>query len=164
MTSEDDQQNVSLFFTEVGIIQQLISTRLEALLPGRMSATQFGILGHLCRRSAGETPLQLSNAFQVPKTSMTHMLGVLQKLELVSIEPNPEDGRSKVARATEQGQIFLQTRMAQMGGELAPVMKALSAKPFTDALPHLQSIREALDKERDNPRDHKLSGRETDTY
>lgn len=149
MTPDDDQYNVSRFFTEVGIIQQLISTRLESLLPGRMSATQFGILGHLSRRPDGETPLQLSNAFQVPKTSMTHMLGVLQKLEFVSIEPHPEDGRSKVARATIKGQQFLQECLGRMNQELAPVMSALSAQPFIDALPHLQRIREALDHERD---------------
>jgi DNA-binding MarR family transcriptional regulator len=149
MTSDDDQQNVSRFFTEVGIIQQLISTKLESLLPGRMSATQFGILGHLSRRPDGETPLQLSNAFQVPKTSMTHMLSVLQKLEFVTIEPHPHDGRSKVARATEKGQQFLQQCLMQMGKELAPVMSTLTAQPFTEALPHLQRIREALDAERD---------------
>ncbi len=149
MTPDDDQHNVSRFFTEVGIIQQLISTRLESLLPGRMSATQFGILGHLSRRPQGETPLQLSNAFQVPKTSMTHMLGVLQKLEFVSIEPHPEDGRSKVARSTKKGQQFLQECMGRMNQELSPTMAALTAQPFADALPHLQRIREALDKERD---------------
>ncbi len=149
MTPEDEQQNVSRFFTEVGIIQQLISTRLESLLPGRMSATQFGILGHLSRRPQGETPLQLSKAFQTPKTSMTHMLGVLQKLEFVSIEPHPEDGRSKVARATPKGQDFLQECMGRMRQELAPVMSVLSTKPFTEALPHLQRIREAFDQERD---------------
>lgn len=149
MTSKDDQHKVSRFFTEVGIIQQLISTKLEALLPGRMSSTQFGILGHLSRCPDGETPLQLSKAFQVPKTSMTHMLSVLQKLEFVTIEPHPEDGRSKVARATKKGQLFLQDCMGKMGQELAPVMATLSTTPFAEALPHLQKIREALDEERD---------------
>lgn len=149
MTSNDEQRNVAQFFTEVGIINQLISTRVESLLPGRMSATQFGILGHLCRRPQGETPLQLSKAFQVPKTSMTHMLTVLQKHEFVTIEPHPQDGRSKVARATENGQAFLQECMQKMGQKLAPVMAELTAKPFAAALPHLECIRDALDKERD---------------
>lgn len=149
MTSEDEQRSISRFFTEVGIINQLISTRVEALLPGRMGATQFGILGHLCRRPQGETPLQLSNAFQVPKTSMTHMLSVLQKHEFVTIEPHPQDGRSKVAVATPKGQAFLGQCIQQMGQDLAPVVTELSAKPFSQALPHLQRIREALDTARD---------------
>lgn len=149
MKPEDERQAVFRFFTEVGIIQQLISTKLESLLPGRMSATQFGILGHLSRRPQGETPLQLSNAFQVPKTSMTHMLAVLQKHEFVTVEPHPIDGRSKVARATEKGRAFLGECMGRMSLQLAPVMAALTVRPFADALPHLQRIREALDAERD---------------
>lgn len=148
MTSDDEQHQVSRFFTEVGIIQQLVSTKLESLLPGRMSAMQFGVLGHLCRRPDGETPLQLSKAFQVPKTSMTHMLGALQKLDLVTIEPHPQDGRSKVARATGKGQSFMQQRIAKMGQQLAPVMASLSTTPFIEALPHLERIRKALDDER----------------
>ncbi len=148
-TPEDEQASVFRFFTEVGIIQQLISTRLETMLPGRMGATQFGILGHLARRPDGETPLQLSNAFQVPKTSMTHMLGVLEKLELVTIEPHPQDGRSKVARATQKGQAFLRECTGRMSREMAPVMSELGTQPFNAALPHLQLIREALDRARD---------------
>ena len=77
------------------------------------------------------------------------MLGVLQKLEFVAIEPHPEDGRSKVAKATKKGQLFLQECSGRMGKELAPVMATLSTKPFTAALPHLQLIREALDSARD---------------
>ncbi len=149
MTPEKDQENVFRFFTEVGIIQQLISTKLESILPGRMSAMQFGILGHLCRRPDGETPLQLSNAFQVPKTSMTHMLASLEKHALISIEPHPQDGRSKVACATETGQTFLRESMATLSAQLAPVMKELTAKPFLESLGNLQRIREALDQERD---------------
>ena len=149
MASEDEHHNVSRFFTEVGIINQLISAKIESLLPGRMSAMQFGILGHLCRRPQGETPLQLSTAFQVPKTSMTHMLAVLQKHEFVTIEPHPQDGRSKLACSTRQGQRFLQDCMEKMGSELAPVMAELSVTPFAAALPHLELIREALDRERD---------------
>ncbi len=148
-TPEEEQQKVFRFFTEVGIIQQLMSTKLESMLPGRMGATQFGILGHLARRPDGETPLQLSNAFQVPKTSMTHMLAVLEKLEFVTIEPHPDDGRSKIARATRDGQRFLQHCMENLSQELAPVMEELTAKPFSAALPHLQRIREVLDRERD---------------
>lgn len=149
MTPEDEQEKVYRFFTEVGIIQQLISTKLESILPGRMTATQFGLLGHLCRRPQGETPLQLSNAFQVPKTSMTHMLGALEKMALISIEPHPRDGRSKVANATESGQIFIDECMKKMSEELEPIISELSVKPFVETLPNLQRIREVLDQERD---------------
>ena len=93
MKPEDETNEVYRFFTEVGIINQLISTKLEAFLPGRMTATQFGILGHLVRRPEGETPLQLSNAFQVPKTSMTHKANLYTSLKRGGCEKS--NGRRK---------------------------------------------------------------------
>ncbi len=149
MTSEDETNEVYRFFTEVGIINQLISTKLEAFLPGRMTATQFGILGHLVRRPEGETPLQLSNAFQVPKTSMTHMLSSLENHAFITLETNPHDKRSKIARSTVHGAEFLGTCMERMSKALAPVLSDLGTDPFLNSLPNLTVIREALDRERD---------------
>lgn len=148
MTS-DDSADVYRFFTEVGILNQLISTQLEALLPGRMSATQFGVLGHLARRPDGETPLHLANAFQVPKTSMSHMLAVLERLKLVQIVPNPADKRSKIVRITGDGVDFLQARLDEVARGIRPVIDQLGTAPFRDALPHLARIREELDRARD---------------
>ncbi|WP_171123457.1 MULTISPECIES: MarR family winged helix-turn-helix transcriptional regulator [unclassified Ruegeria] len=149
MKPEDETNEVYRFFTEVGIINQLISTKLEAFLPGRMTATQFGILGHLVRRPEGETPLQLSNAFQVPKTSMTHMLASLENHALITLETNPDDKRSKIARSTPQGAEFLKASMERMSEALAPVLSELGPEPFHRSLPNLTLIRETLDNERD---------------
>lgn len=153
MKPEDESEEVYRFFTEVGIINQLISTKLEAFLPGRMTATQFGILGHLVRRPEGETPLKLSNAFQVPKTSMTHMLASLENHALITLETNPNDKRSKIARSTPQGAEFLRTCMEQMSKALGPVLFELGSEPFHNSLPNLTLIREALDSERDSDQD-----------
>ncbi len=149
MKPEDETNEVYRFFTEVGIINQLISTKLEAFLPGRMTATQFGILGHLVRRPEGETPLQLSNAFQVPKTSMTHMLSSLENHALITLETNPNDKRSKIARSTPQGAEFLKACTERMSESLAPALSELGSDPFHNSLPNLTLIREALDSERD---------------
>ncbi|WP_425082498.1 MarR family winged helix-turn-helix transcriptional regulator [Ruegeria arenilitoris] len=148
MKPEHETNEVYRFFTEVGIINQLISTKLEAFLPGRMTATQFGILGHLVRRPEGETPLQLSNAFQVPKTSMTHMLSSLESHALITLEANPNDKRSKIARSTPRGAEFLKACMERMSEALDPVLYELGFDPFRNSLPNLTLIREALDSER----------------
>ena len=149
MKPEDETNEVYRFFTEVGIINQLISAKLEAFLPGRMTATQFGILGHLVRRPEGETPLQLSNAFQVPKTSMTHMLSSLENHALITLEANPNDKRSKIVRSTPQGAEFLEACMERISEALVPILFQLGLDPFHNSLPNLTLIREALDSERD---------------
>lgn len=149
MTSEDQTAPVYRFFTEVGIINQLISTEIEAHLPGRMTATQFGILGHLSRRPVGSTPLQLSNAFQVPKTSMTHMLMGLERLGFIDLAPNPDDKRSKIARTTDDGVRFLDLITGRVTARLAPVIDEVGRESFLAALPHLSRIRDALDRARE---------------
>ena len=144
-----DPATIYRFFTEVGIINQLSSAKLESFLPGRMTSTQFGLLGHLSRRPEGETPLQLARAFQVPKTSMTHMLAGLETAGLVTIAPNAADKRSKIVQITPEGGVFLDQRMAEIGASLGPIMAQLGTTPFAEALPHLEQIRIALDAERD---------------
>lgn len=149
---DDEQKNsqtIYRFFTEIGILNQLSRAGLERHLPGTMTATQFGILGHLLRRADGETPLQLAKAFQVPKTSMTHSLGVLQSSGLVTLGPNPADGRSKLATATPQAGPFVAQVLQNRAAEMAPILKAAGFAPFQTALPELQKIREIMDKARD---------------
>ncbi|MEM8729347.1 MAG: MarR family transcriptional regulator [Pseudomonadota bacterium] len=150
MKPDVDIGEVNRFFTEVGIIHQLISSKLEAFLPGRMTSTQFGILGHLSRRPEGETPLQLSIAFQVPKTSMTHMLAGLVANGFIVLAANPDDKRSKIARTTPGGHRFLGETTQAISSALAPVLAELGGEPFAASLPDLTRIREALDKERDD--------------
>ena len=79
MKPEDETNEVYRFFTEVGIINQLISTKLEAFLPGRMTATQFGILGHLVRR-----------------------LDVLEKRRLAAWERSVDDCGRRLAGASDR--------------------------------------------------------------
>lgn len=149
MTTPDDIALFYRFFTEVGIINQLSAAKLEQHLPGRMTSTQFGIVGHLSRRPEGRTPLEIASAFQVPKTSMTHMLAGLETLGFITLTSNPKDKRSKIAKATPEGIAFLGQKMAVMGRDLGPIIAELGRFPFAETLPHLERIREALDAERD---------------
>lgn len=153
MTIKDNTATAYRFFTEVGIIDQLISTKLESLLGGRITATQFGILNHLSRRPEGRTPLQIAQSFQVPKTTVTHMLAGLEKAGFIAVTPNPADKRSKIARLTSEGGEFLGTSAQVIGADLGPTLASIGIEAFADALPHLERIREALDQERDGPVD-----------
>ena len=140
---------IDRFFIETGIIHQLTSAMIENHLPGRMSSTQFGLIGHLARRPAGETPLQLARAFQVPKTTMTHMIAGLEKLGFISLHANPSDARSKIVQATPHGITFLQEKTSAVMEENADLIQAIGLDAFAAAVPHLERIREALDSARD---------------
>jgi len=137
------------FFTEIGIIFQLSTTLLEDHLPGRMTSREFGILGHLVRRPEGSTPLHLAQAFQLPKTSMTHSLAMLETRDLIEVIKNPEDARSKIVRASGHASAFVQDVNSELNARLAPLIQELGVETFAEALPKLEAIRIAMDAERD---------------
>ena len=103
------ENTVSVYFrlfNEIGIIEQLARTAFEARLPPGFVVAQFSVLNHLVRVGDGRTPLAIARAFQVPKTSMTHTLSVLEREGLIEIRKNPGDGRSKLVYITGAGERF----------------------------------------------------------
>lgn len=144
--NENDTHTIYRFFTEIGILHQLGRTMVEQSLPGTMTANQFGLLGHLSRRPEGSTPIKLATAFQVPKTTMTHMISVLEGRDLIELAQNPKDKRSKVARITPKGIGFLQSTIADLEPAMAGVITEAGIDAFGDVLPALEHIREIMDR------------------
>lgn len=147
--SPEQGQRLFQFFTEVGIIHQLSSKLLESHLPHNLTNTHFGILSHLSRKPDGETPLQLANAFQQPKTTMTHMLKVLEKHNLITIGPNPADGRSKTVTSTDAAITLLTNARMAMAPNMASLLANIDVDTITDLVPDLAKIRDVMDRARD---------------
>ncbi len=137
------------FFNEIGIIEQLSRAFLEAQLPNGIIAPHFSVLNHLIRVRDGQTPLVLARAFQVPKTTMTHTLGGLQKHGLVDIRPNPKDARSKCVWITDAGRILREETIAALAPDLRAVAEVVSPTDLDRVLPILEKLRQYLDQARD---------------
>jgi DNA-binding MarR family transcriptional regulator len=137
------------FFNEVGIIAQLSRALFEARLPQGFTVSQFTVLNHLIRVKDGRTPLELARAFQVPKTSMTHSLAMLEKHALVDIRPNARDGRSKCVFITEAGRAFRQAAMQGLAPDMAAIAAAFPVERLDTALPILADLRKIMDAMRD---------------
>lgn len=137
------------FFTEVGIVAQLSRALFEARLPDGFTLSQFTVLNHLIRVKDGRTPLDLARAFQVPKTSMTHSLAVLERHGLIRLAANARDGRSKCVWITEDGRAFRQAAMAGMVPDMAAIAAQFAAERIAGALPILSDLRQLLDRMRD---------------
>lgn len=135
-------------FNEIGILQQLSRAMLERHLDG-LTVLHFSVLNHLVRVGEGPTPLRLSRAFQVPKTTMSFTLKGLVARDLVRLEPSPEDGRAKCVFLTDAGRRFREEAIAAIGPELTEVMPHLPAGLADDLLPGLTRLREVLDAARD---------------
>lgn len=134
---------------EIGIIEQLSRTLLEARLPDGLIAPHFTVLNHLIRVHDGRTPLELARAFQVPKTSISHTLAGLERHELVEMRPNPDDRRSKQVWLTEQGRAVREGTIAALAGDLADISEVLSPQDVVTIMPMLTRLRVWLDQRRD---------------
>lgn len=135
--------------TEAAIITQLSTALLETRLPKGMVPAQFSVLNHLASRPEGQTPLRIASAFQVPKTSMTHSLAVLERAGLVETAPNPDDGRSKLVRITDAGHALRAEIMAALAPDIARSLASLLPGTLESLLPQLRHLREVLDAARD---------------
>lgn len=135
-------------FNEIGIIDQLARAVFEARLPPGFVVAQFSVLNHLVRVGDGRTPLAIARAFQVPKTSMTHSLAVLEREGLIEIRKNPEDGRSKLVFITEAGRTFRENAIRSLTPDFERIARVLSPEEIAGLLPALEKLRGFLDNDR----------------
>lgn len=147
---ENPEDTFNAFFLEVGILAQLSRAMFEARLPPGFSLPQFTVLNHLVRVKDGRTPLDLARAFQVPKTSMTHSLAVLERHGLVEMRPNAKDGRSKCVFITEAGRAFRQKALETITPDMAALAARFSAERLAGTLPVLNDLRQIMDAMRDD--------------
>lgn len=136
-------------FNEIGIVSQLSRALLESRLPDGFIEAHFSVLNHLVRLGDGRTPIQIARAFQVPKTSMTHTLKVLEQRGMITMQPNPDDGRSKQVNLTDAGRQLRQDVVAQLGQDFAVVGQMFGVDRFEGMLPDLRALRVFLDENRD---------------
>lgn len=136
-------------FNEVGILAQLSRALFEARLPSGFILPQFAVLNHLIRVKDGQTPLALARAFQVPKTSMTHSLAVLERAGLIEMRPNARDGRSKCVFITEAGRAFRNQAIESLMPDLAAIGAEYPLDRLAQVLPVLTELRRVMDRMRD---------------
>ena len=136
------------FFNEIGIISQLSSALFSRTMPHGVHVAHFSILNHMVRLGDGRTPVQLASAFQLTKATMTHSLGVLEKAGFVRIEPNPQDGRSKLVHLTYEGRAFREEAIQSVRPAFQPILEKLDPEFLKSLIPHLRRVRQALDEAR----------------
>ncbi|MEO0372287.1 MAG: MarR family transcriptional regulator [Pseudomonadota bacterium] len=146
---DDDMPAFFAIFNEIGIIAQLARSAFEDNLPDGMILPHFTALNHLIRVKDGQTPLAMARAFQVPKTTLTHTLSVLEERGLVEMRPNPADARSKCVWITPAGRRFRNDAIVAVSNLFAPMEAQFSPDRVAKILPDLTALRKMLDAARD---------------
>ena len=145
----DEDKRIFQFFNEVGIINQLASAIFSSRLADGLHISQFALLNNLVRMGDGKTPLMLAIAFQVPKTTMTHTLSVLEKRGAITLAPHETDGRSKLVFLTDDGREIHASAIHSMADPIHKMKNDLGADSFLELMPELARIRAYLDDNRE---------------
>lgn len=148
MAENDQTPPLFRFFTEIGIIDQLISAKLETLLPDGLKISQFVVLNHLVRLRGKWSPARLASAFQVTRAAMTNTLSRLESRGLIKIDANPGDGRGKLVTLSPAGHEMREKCVANIEPFLADIEQAFDEQKFLVTLPFLESLRNYLDEHR----------------
>jgi DNA-binding MarR family transcriptional regulator len=148
----NDPDVLMSLFREIGIIHQLAVTRFERVLPHDLTIAQFSLLDHLVRLDEATygawSPQRLANAFQVTKGTMSSTLKRAEAKGFVAIDPDPEDGRAKIVRITEQGRAALADVRLAVAPELRDLAARIDAAQLVELTGPLARLRQTLDETR----------------
>jgi DNA-binding MarR family transcriptional regulator len=133
---------------EVGILSQLSSNLAARLLAPGLNLSQFILLNHFSRLGGDHSLVQLAGAMQVTKAAMTNTVARLQAKGLLSVQPDPLDGRGKRVSLTPAGLAARQQAVQQLGQGLAAMGSAVSPQDLTAALVALRKLRVWFDNNR----------------
>ena len=133
---------------EIGIIAQLSQTIFERVMPPGMTLPQFTVLNHFARLGGTRSPAELASAFQITRATMTSTLQRLEGKGLVSVAPDPADGRSKRVALTEAGLAMRQLCISALEPELARLEARDAGAGASTLLDELVRLRLHLDGSR----------------
>lgn len=148
-SSSKDTQSLFVLLNEIGIINQLASTRFAHVLPAGLTLSQFSVLNNFVRLGGTRTPAQLAQAFQVTKGAMTNTLKRLHDKKCINIKADPEDGRSKLVSITPAGIRLRNKAVAAANEELDVIANLMDDDVLEVVLPKLQRLRAQLDRARE---------------
>jgi DNA-binding MarR family transcriptional regulator len=123
------------FFLEIAVIDQLVGTEMERVLPDGVTMASFGLLNHLVSRGGSESPARLAQALQVTKGAIT---ALLKRLE----------ARGKVVALTEAGRRSREAAIAALDPLLETFLAAFPEPDLAGALPLLRRVRLDLNRRR----------------
>ena len=136
------------FFLEIAVIDQLVETEMERVLPDGLTMASFGLLNHLVSKGGSESPARLAQALQVTKGAITALLKRLEARGLVALSPDPSDGRGKIVTLTPEGRQGRDDAIAALDPLLDTVLEAFPEADLAAALPLLRRVRLDLNRRR----------------
>lgn len=135
-------------FSEIGVIDQLVTNRFERILPDGLSHAQFSVLTWFRHQGCAASPAELARSFQLTKGAMTNTLQRLEAQGLVEVAADPDDGRRKRVTITPAGHGVHDAALTALRPMTESLRSAFTEAEFSAALPFLRALRTWLDETR----------------
>ena len=144
------QRDPPLFqlMTEVGIVAQLSQNSASRRLAPELNMPQFIVLNHFVRLDEEASLSRLARAMGVAKGAMTYTMARLEHKGYISIRPDPDDGRGKLAMITPAGRAARKRAVARLGQALASLAATLPDADLEVALRLLRDVGTWFDQNR----------------
>jgi DNA-binding MarR family transcriptional regulator len=127
-------------FARITAIERLAAQRVERVLPDGLSSTGLDVLNRLAMSPGALAPQSLASALMLSKSAMTHTLQRLERLELISVSADPDDGLRKRVVLTAAGATAQRTAAAALRPRIEAVRAVFGALAFEAALPFLERL------------------------
>lgn len=123
----------------------MLTTRITAALADQdWSVHEIGVLERVSRLGA-MTPSRLATILQVDPATVSRAIGRLRDAELIRVDPNPEDRRSRLIALTDKGRTEFEDHLGPlMHAAVLEEMKAVDEDDLEQILRLFRSIAEKL--------------------
>ncbi len=128
-------------FTEIKIIEQLATLRIQRALPVGLQVSHFAVLNHFSHLGGEKSPAQLAKVFQVTKGAMTNTIARLAQFGCVQVRDDQNDGRRKLVSLTPKGLRVREEAMADVAPVFAEVTNEFGRDRLREVLPVLRDLR-----------------------
>ncbi len=128
-------------FTEIKIIEQLATLRIQRALPDGLQVSHFAVLNHFSHLGGEKSPAQLAKVFQVTKGAMTNTIARLAALGCVQVRDDQNDKRRKLVSLTPKGLRVREEAMADVTPVFAEVTNKFGRDRLREVLPVLRDLR-----------------------
>ena len=136
--------------TWLGIVNQLHASRMTQLL-GKHNFTivQFSLLNHLARQQ--ETPQTISDltdALEVNQPGVTKIVQKLARLDLITVDKDPNDSRKRLISISRRGGEALQAVMLELAPDYVACFAEWDFEELEAFLAQLKKLGTWLDNNR----------------
>lgn len=133
------------YYTISGEVHAALTKRAESILPQALTMPQFQMLDRLRWEDNEIVPIQLADEFSLTKGAITNLVKQLSRKGLIKQHANPNDGRSKHLRISNDGKRAHQECLIALSEMTTALLENFSVDELEMCSPVLKKLKDWLE-------------------